>query len=156
MINLSIKMHFTCYWFKKSSNAAVWCTCYLRADVQVDCCRRTESILPSVHKRWPNVSLEAQSAFTFGKCQLLWITTVTELSRSVWYKYFTAQRRRFTLWLNVSLFLIFFFLSLWTDSQLDQLVIDSAMEKREMEHKHATIQQRVSPYFILFYLLLTK
>lgn len=28
--------------------------------------------------------------------------------------------------------------------QLDQLVIDSAMEKREMEHKHATIQQRVS------------
>ncbi|KAJ8259460.1 hypothetical protein GJAV_G00169520 [Gymnothorax javanicus] len=25
---------------------------------------------------------------------------------------------------------------------LDQLVIDSAMEKREMEHKHATIQQR--------------
>lgn len=32
----------------------------------------------------------------------------------------------------------------WTDVQLDQLVIDSAMEKREMEHKHATIQQRVS------------
>lgn len=30
--------------------------------------------------------------------------------------------------------------------QLDQLVIDSAMEKREMEHKHATIQQRVSSY----------
>ncbi|KAG8434343.1 hypothetical protein GDO86_012646 [Hymenochirus boettgeri] len=29
-------------------------------------------------------------------------------------------------------------------SQLDQLVIDSAVEKREMEHKHATIQQRVS------------
>lgn len=28
--------------------------------------------------------------------------------------------------------------------QLDQLVIDSAMEKRDMEHKHATIQQRVS------------
>lgn len=27
--------------------------------------------------------------------------------------------------------------------QLDQLVIDSAMEKREMEHKHALIQQRV-------------
>ncbi|XP_061758823.1 arf-GAP with coiled-coil, ANK repeat and PH domain-containing protein 3 isoform X1 [Nerophis ophidion] len=27
-------------------------------------------------------------------------------------------------------------------AQLDQLVIDSAMEKREMEHKHATIQQR--------------
>ncbi|KAM8864398.1 arf-GAP with coiled-coil, ANK repeat and PH domain-containing protein 3 isoform 2-T2 [Spinachia spinachia] len=27
-------------------------------------------------------------------------------------------------------------------SELDQLVIDSAMEKREMEHKHATIQQR--------------
>ncbi|XP_056589479.1 arf-GAP with coiled-coil, ANK repeat and PH domain-containing protein 3 isoform X3 [Triplophysa dalaica] len=26
--------------------------------------------------------------------------------------------------------------------QLDQLVIDSAMEKREMEHKHSTIQQR--------------
>ncbi|XP_016094437.1 arf-GAP with coiled-coil, ANK repeat and PH domain-containing protein 3-like [Sinocyclocheilus grahami] len=26
--------------------------------------------------------------------------------------------------------------------ELDQLVIDSAMEKREMEHKHATIQQR--------------
>lgn len=31
--------------------------------------------------------------------------------------------------------------------QLDQLVIDSAMEKREMEHKHATIQQRVSFYY---------
>uniref|UniRef100_A0AAQ6IFI8 Arf-GAP with coiled-coil, ANK repeat and PH domain-containing protein n=1 Tax=Anabas testudineus TaxID=64144 RepID=A0AAQ6IFI8_ANATE len=29
-------------------------------------------------------------------------------------------------------------------AELDQLVIDSAMEKREMEHKHATIQQRVS------------
>ncbi|KAI2649526.1 Arf-GAP with coiled-coil, ANK repeat and PH domain-containing protein 3 [Labeo rohita] len=28
-------------------------------------------------------------------------------------------------------------------AELDQLVIDSAMEKREMEHKHATIQQRV-------------
>ncbi|XP_040048356.1 arf-GAP with coiled-coil, ANK repeat and PH domain-containing protein 3 isoform X5 [Gasterosteus aculeatus] len=27
-------------------------------------------------------------------------------------------------------------------TELDQLVIDSAMEKREMEHKHATIQQR--------------
>uniref|UniRef100_A0A3Q1GTT4 Arf-GAP with coiled-coil, ANK repeat and PH domain-containing protein n=1 Tax=Acanthochromis polyacanthus TaxID=80966 RepID=A0A3Q1GTT4_9TELE len=26
-------------------------------------------------------------------------------------------------------------------AELDQLVIDSAMEKREMEHKHATIQQ---------------
>ncbi|PIO30956.1 hypothetical protein AB205_0111290, partial [Aquarana catesbeiana] len=26
-------------------------------------------------------------------------------------------------------------------SELDQLVIDSAVEKREMEHKHATIQQ---------------
>ncbi|KAK1803452.1 hypothetical protein P4O66_020878 [Electrophorus voltai] len=30
--------------------------------------------------------------------------------------------------------------------QLDQLVIDSAMEKREMEHKHATIQQRDFAY----------
>uniref|UniRef100_A0A8D3D9L4 Arf-GAP with coiled-coil, ANK repeat and PH domain-containing protein n=1 Tax=Scophthalmus maximus TaxID=52904 RepID=A0A8D3D9L4_SCOMX len=29
---------------------------------------------------------------------------------------------------------------------LDQLVIDSAMEKREMEHKHATIQQRDFSY----------
>ncbi|CAB1315638.1 unnamed protein product [Coregonus sp. 'balchen'] len=28
------------------------------------------------------------------------------------------------------------------DSRLDQLVIDSAMEKRDLEHKHATIQQR--------------
>lgn len=27
--------------------------------------------------------------------------------------------------------------------QLDQLVIDSAVEKREMEHRHAAIQQRV-------------
>ncbi|XP_056279993.1 arf-GAP with coiled-coil, ANK repeat and PH domain-containing protein 3 isoform X2 [Pseudoliparis swirei] len=27
-------------------------------------------------------------------------------------------------------------------TELDQMVIDSAMEKREMEHKHATIQQR--------------
>ncbi|KAM9344000.1 LOW QUALITY PROTEIN: arf-GAP with coiled-coil, ANK repeat and PH domain-containing protein 3 [Pholidichthys leucotaenia] len=32
-------------------------------------------------------------------------------------------------------------------AELDQLVIDSAMEKREMEHKHATIQQRVSLTF---------
>lgn len=39
-----------------------------------------------------------------------------------------------------------------TDFQLDQLVIDSAMEKREMEHKHATIQQRVSLFFILLLL----
>uniref|UniRef100_A0A6I8Q4F1 Arf-GAP with coiled-coil, ANK repeat and PH domain-containing protein n=1 Tax=Xenopus tropicalis TaxID=8364 RepID=A0A6I8Q4F1_XENTR len=31
-------------------------------------------------------------------------------------------------------------------SELDQLVIDSAVEKREMEHKHATIQQRVSDF----------
>lgn len=38
---------------------------------------------------------------------------------------------------------------MWTDFQLDQLVIDSAMEKREMEHKHATIQQRVSFFFVL-------
>uniref|UniRef100_A0A8B9UUP0 Arf-GAP with coiled-coil, ANK repeat and PH domain-containing protein n=1 Tax=Anas zonorhyncha TaxID=75864 RepID=A0A8B9UUP0_9AVES len=30
-------------------------------------------------------------------------------------------------------------------TELDQLVIDSAVEKREMEHKHALIQQRVSP-----------
>uniref|UniRef100_A0A8C2TJ24 Arf-GAP with coiled-coil, ANK repeat and PH domain-containing protein n=1 Tax=Coturnix japonica TaxID=93934 RepID=A0A8C2TJ24_COTJA len=29
-------------------------------------------------------------------------------------------------------------------TELDQLVIDSAVEKREMEHKHAMIQQRVS------------
>ncbi|NWT01226.1 ACAP3 protein, partial [Mionectes macconnelli] len=29
-------------------------------------------------------------------------------------------------------------------TELDQLVIDSAVEKREMEHKHALIQQRVS------------
>ncbi|CDQ76882.1 unnamed protein product [Oncorhynchus mykiss] len=27
-------------------------------------------------------------------------------------------------------------------AELDQLVIDSAMEKRDMEHKHATVQQR--------------
>uniref|UniRef100_A0AAY5EJA2 Arf-GAP with coiled-coil, ANK repeat and PH domain-containing protein n=1 Tax=Electrophorus electricus TaxID=8005 RepID=A0AAY5EJA2_ELEEL len=31
-------------------------------------------------------------------------------------------------------------------AELDQLVIDSAMEKREMEHKHATIQQRDFAY----------
>uniref|UniRef100_A0A8C2WVS9 Arf-GAP with coiled-coil, ANK repeat and PH domain-containing protein n=1 Tax=Cyclopterus lumpus TaxID=8103 RepID=A0A8C2WVS9_CYCLU len=41
--------------------------------------------------------------------------------------------------------------SLWEYSfenkqNLDQLVIDSAMEKREMEHKHATIQQRDFSY----------
>lgn len=39
--------------------------------------------------------------------------------------------------------------------QLDQLVIDSAMEKREMEHKHALIQQRVremlSAYTLSFF-----
>lgn len=29
--------------------------------------------------------------------------------------------------------------------QLDQLVIDSAVEKRDMERKHAAIQQRVRP-----------
>lgn len=39
--------------------------------------------------------------------------------------------------------------------QLDQLVIDSAMEKREMEHKHATIQQRVrtSVFFTASFLI---
>lgn len=42
---------------------------------------------------------------------------------------------------NAELFFFWF-----SDFQLDQLVIDSAMEKREMEHKHATIQQRVSSY----------
>uniref|UniRef100_A0AAY4C5V9 Arf-GAP with coiled-coil, ANK repeat and PH domain-containing protein n=1 Tax=Denticeps clupeoides TaxID=299321 RepID=A0AAY4C5V9_9TELE len=31
-------------------------------------------------------------------------------------------------------------------AELDQLVIDSAMEKRDMEHKHATIQQRDFSY----------
>ncbi|KAL8198411.1 UNVERIFIED_CONTAM: hypothetical protein K2H54_009785 [Gekko kuhli] len=31
-------------------------------------------------------------------------------------------------------------------TELDQLVIDSAVEKREMEHKHALIQQRNSSY----------
>uniref|UniRef100_A0A8C7ZFT8 Arf-GAP with coiled-coil, ANK repeat and PH domain-containing protein n=1 Tax=Oryzias sinensis TaxID=183150 RepID=A0A8C7ZFT8_9TELE len=36
-------------------------------------------------------------------------------------------------------------------AELDQLVIDSAMEKREMEHKHATIQQRVSCDIIYIY-----
>ncbi|KAF1456374.1 Arf-GAP with coiled-coil, ANK repeat and PH domain-containing protein 3, partial [Pygoscelis antarcticus] len=36
-------------------------------------------------------------------------------------------------------------------TELDQLVIDSAVEKREMEHKHALIQQRVKS-MILFYL----
>uniref|UniRef100_A0A8C8CV18 Arf-GAP with coiled-coil, ANK repeat and PH domain-containing protein n=1 Tax=Oncorhynchus tshawytscha TaxID=74940 RepID=A0A8C8CV18_ONCTS len=32
-------------------------------------------------------------------------------------------------------------------AELDQLVIDSAMEKRDMEHKHATVQQRVKQDF---------
>ena len=32
--------------------------------------------------------------------------------------------------------------------QLDQLVIDSAMEKRVMEHQHAIIQQRVRATFM--------
>ncbi|NXB36202.1 ACAP3 protein, partial [Eulacestoma nigropectus] len=32
-------------------------------------------------------------------------------------------------------------------TELDQLVIDSAVEKREMEHKHALIQQRSLPFF---------
>lgn len=35
--------------------------------------------------------------------------------------------------------------SLYPSPQLDQLVIDSAVEKREMERKHAAIQQRVRP-----------
>ncbi|NWV77643.1 ACAP3 protein, partial [Dasyornis broadbenti] len=35
-------------------------------------------------------------------------------------------------------------------SELDQLVIDSAVEKREMEHKHALIQQRVKPESLPF------
>lgn len=39
---------------------------------------------------------------------------------------------------------VLLFFCVCTGVQLDQLVIDSAMEKREMEHKHATIQQRVS------------
>ncbi|NXP81237.1 ACAP3 protein, partial [Ramphastos sulfuratus] len=34
-------------------------------------------------------------------------------------------------------------------TELDQLVIDSAVEKREMEHKHALIQQRPQPLFYL-------
>lgn len=49
--------------------------------------------------------------------------------------------------LHVTLHGMHHFLSehfLFSGFQLDQLVIDSAMEKREMEHKHATIQQRVS------------
>lgn len=52
--------------------------------------------------------------------------------------YVTQDARFFIRTLN-----IFFW---FADFQLDQLVIDSAMEKREMEHKHATIQQRVSSY----------
>lgn len=56
------------------------------------------------------------------------------------------------VWVCVRALFIYFF-PLWSpksDSivcssvQLDQLVIDSAMEKRDMEHKHAIIQQRVS------------
>lgn len=35
--------------------------------------------------------------------------------------------------------------------QLDQLVIDSAMEKRVMEHQHAVIQQRVSTTRLYFH-----
>lgn len=44
----------------------------------------------------------------------------------------------------------FFLLLCELTFKLDQLVIDSAMEKREMEHKHATIQQRVSSSFFVF------
>ncbi|NXT23903.1 ACAP3 protein, partial [Syrrhaptes paradoxus] len=33
-------------------------------------------------------------------------------------------------------------------TELDQLVIDSAVEKREMEHKHALIQQRVISLYL--------
>ncbi|NXO46943.1 ACAP3 protein, partial [Aramus guarauna] len=33
-------------------------------------------------------------------------------------------------------------------TELDQLVIDSAVEKREMEHKHALIQQRVMSFYL--------
>ncbi|NXS75090.1 ACAP3 protein, partial [Pandion haliaetus] len=33
-------------------------------------------------------------------------------------------------------------------TELDQLVIDSAVEKREMEHKHAMIQQRVISFYL--------
>ncbi|KFQ93780.1 Arf-GAP with coiled-coil, ANK repeat and PH domain-containing protein 3, partial [Nipponia nippon] len=33
-------------------------------------------------------------------------------------------------------------------TELDQLVIDSAVEKREMEHKHALIQQRVTSFYL--------
>nr|XP_060622609.1 arf-GAP with coiled-coil, ANK repeat and PH domain-containing protein 3-like [Anolis sagrei ordinatus] len=38
-------------------------------------------------------------------------------------------------------------------SELDQLVIDSAVEKREMEHKHALIQQRTLLQVSIFYFL---
>lgn len=38
-------------------------------------------------------------------------------------------------------------------AQLDQLVIDSAVEKRELEHKHALIQQRVREEHVLNFLL---
>lgn len=30
--------------------------------------------------------------------------------------------------------------------QLDQLVVDGAKEKRDMEQKHSTIQQKVQPF----------
>ena len=48
--------------------------------------------------------------------------------------------RRWVYLLNISLVVA----NIVPVLQLDQLVIDSAMEKRDMEHKHATIQQRVS------------
>lgn len=88
--------------------------------------------------QWPNVPLEL--VFASGTChtQPLWIALTVRLLYYI---------------LRVTLHGMHRFLSeRWTffggfsDFQLDQLVIDSAMEKREMEHKHATIQQRVSSY----------
>lgn len=89
--------------------------------------------------QWPNVPLEL--VFASGTChtQPLWIALTVRLL------YYILRVTLHGMHGFLSERWTFFFLG-FSDFQLDQLVIDSAMEKREMEHKHATIQQRVSSY----------
>lgn len=98
------------------------------------CCRNRCFFM----KHWPNVPLEL--VFASGTChtQPLWIALTVRLL------YYILRVTLHGMHRFLSERWTFFFL--YSDFQLDQLVIDSAMEKREMEHKHATIQQRVSSY----------
>lgn len=96
---------------------------------------KTELMLRSSTNTRAEVSPEVQSVFVYSSLTL-WTLSVTVYEEFILY---------FILYYKFSF--------VWFDCQLDQLVIDSAMEKREMEHKHATIQQRVSPYFLRLFFM---